>query len=63
MAELLKDFPFVIRVYHSDANFILVKMHDASGIYEYLKEKGVIVRNRSAVHLCQDSLRITIGSS
>jgi len=63
MAELLKDFPFVIKIFPSDANFILVKMHDARGIYDYLVEEGIIVRDRSKVHLCEDSLRITIGSS
>lgn len=63
MTELLKEYPFVIRVYPSEANFILVKMHDSRGIYEYLKEQGVIVRDRSKVHLCEDSLRITLGSS
>lgn len=63
MRTLLADFPFVIKIFPSDANFILVKMHDARGIYEYLKENGVIVRDRSKVHLCEDSLRITIGSS
>lgn len=63
MKKLLSDFPFVVKIFPSDANFILLKMHDARGIYEYLKEKGVIVRDRSKVHLCEDSLRITIGSS
>jgi histidinol-phosphate aminotransferase len=63
MKTLISEFPFVIKIFPSDANFILVKMHDARGIYEYLKEKGVIVRDRSKVHLCDDSLRITIGSS
>ncbi|QGY46614.1 histidinol-phosphate transaminase [Maribellus comscasis] len=63
MADLLKGFPFVIQVYPSDANFLLIKMHDAKGIYHYLVERGIIVRNRSNVHLCDDSLRITIGSS
>ncbi|MGC9352357.1 MAG: histidinol-phosphate transaminase [Mariniphaga sp.] len=63
MKTLLSDFPFVVKIFPSDANFILVKMHDARGIYEYLKEKGVIVRDRSKVHLCEGSLRITIGSS
>ena len=63
MKILLADFPFVVKIFPSDANFILVKMHDARGIYEYLKEKGVIVRDRSKVHLCKNSLRITIGSS
>lgn len=63
MAELLEDFPFVSKVYPSDANFLLVKMHDAKGIYDYLVDEGIIVRDRSRVHLCDDTLRITIGSS
>jgi len=63
MTELLKDFPFVTEVYPSDANFLLVKMHDAEGIYKYLIEKGIVVRDRAKVHLCEGSLRITIGSS
>ncbi len=63
MENLLAEFPFVVKVYPSDANFLLVKMHDARGIYEYLVEEGIIVRDRSKVHLCDDSLRITIGSS
>ena len=63
MAQLFSVFPFVIKVYPSDANFLLVKMHDAKGIYDYLVEEGIIVRDRSKVHLCENSLRITIGSS
>ncbi|MFW6290344.1 MAG: histidinol-phosphate transaminase, partial [Mariniphaga sp.] len=62
MGMMLNEFPFVVKVYPSDANFILVKMHDALGIYEFLKDKGVIVRDRSKIFLCEDSLRITIGS-
>jgi len=62
MAELLTDFPFVIKVFPSDANFLLVKTHDSNGIYNYLVEQGIIVRNRSKIYLCNDSLRITIGS-
>lgn len=63
MEELIADFPFVQKVYPSDANFILVKMHDARGIYTYLVEEGIIVRDRSNVYLCDDTLRITIGTS
>ena len=62
MEEQLTHFPFVEKVFPSDANFLLVKMHDANGIYDYLVEEGIIVRNRSMVHLCDNSLRITIGS-
>ncbi len=62
MAKLFSDFPFVIKVYPSDANFLLIKMHDANGIYNYLVETGIIVRDRSKIHLCENSLRITIGT-
>ena len=62
LADKLKTFPFVVRVFPSDANFLLVKMYDARGIYDFLMENGVIVRDRSRVILCDDSLRITVGS-
>lgn len=62
LADSLKKFPFVVEVFPSDANFLLVKMHDARGIYDYLVENGIIVRDRSKVVLCEDSLRITVGS-
>jgi len=59
----LKELPFTERIFPTDANFVLVKMHDARGIYELLKDKGVIVRDRSKVHLCEGCLRITVGSA
>jgi histidinol-phosphate aminotransferase len=59
--ELLK-LSFTEEVYASDANFILVKMNDARKKYELLCDKGIIVRDRSKVVLCEDSLRITIGT-
>ncbi|HEX5654583.1 MAG TPA: histidinol-phosphate transaminase [Chitinophagaceae bacterium] len=59
--ELLK-LPFTQIVFPSDANFILVKMHHARQIYEFLSAKGIIVRDRSNVILCDDCLRITIGT-
>lgn len=63
MEQLLIQFPFVEIVYPSDANFLLAKMHDAKGIYDFLVDEGIIVRDRSKVHLCEDTLRITIGTS
>jgi histidinol-phosphate aminotransferase len=58
----LKDFDFVADIYPSDANFILVKTNDANGIYNFLVQKGIIVRNRSKVELCEGCLRITVGT-
>jgi histidinol-phosphate aminotransferase len=58
----LKDFDFVVDIYPSDANFILVKTTNANGIYDYLVKQGIIVRNRSKVELCEGCLRITVGT-
>ena len=49
-------------VYPSDANFLLVKMKNANNIYHRLVDNGIIVRDRSKVVLCDDCLRITIGT-
>ena len=58
----LKHFGFVLDIYPSDANFILVKTTDANGIYNFLVANGIIVRNRSNIHLCEGCLRITVGT-
>jgi len=58
----LAELTIVQKIYPSDANFILVKTYDAKGIYEHLVGKGIIVRDRSKVELCEGSLRITIGT-
>jgi len=58
----IKNFDFVLDIYPSDANFILVKTTDAKAIYNFLVERGIIVRDRSKVDLCEGSLRITVGT-
>ncbi|MDW7692238.1 histidinol-phosphate transaminase [Flammeovirgaceae bacterium SG7u.111] len=62
LAEELKSLPTVRKIYPSDANFLLVKIDDATEVYNKLVSKHVIVRNRSSVQLCADCLRITVGS-
>ncbi|GET32069.1 histidinol-phosphate aminotransferase [Prolixibacter bellariivorans] len=62
LAEKLTEFPFVVKVFPSDANFLLVKTHDPRGIYNYLVDERIIVRDRSGVALCEGSLRISVGS-
>ena len=49
-------------VYPSDANFLLVKIKNAHSLWHFLVEKGIIVRDRSRVTLCEDCLRITVGT-
>ncbi len=61
LKDELRKLPVTQIVYPSDANFILVKMTAARNIYEYLSQKGIIIRDRSKIILCDDCLRITIG--
>lgn len=58
----LKNFDFVLDIYPSDANFILVKTTNANSIYDFLVSQGIIVRNRNKVELCEGCLRITVGT-
>lgn len=62
MMRAFLDLPICEKVYPSDANFFLAKMSDAQAIYDYLVDKGIIVRNRTRVTLCNECLRITIGT-
>ena len=62
LVRSLTDIPLVQKIFPSDANFVLARMKDATKVYEYLIGRGIIVRNRSNVLLCDDSLRITIGT-
>jgi histidinol-phosphate aminotransferase len=58
----LLALPTVQAVYPTDANFILVKIQNAPKVYHALLQQGIVVRNRSNVILCQDCLRITVGT-
>jgi histidinol-phosphate aminotransferase len=58
----LYKLPFVETIYPSDANFILVKVKDANTLYQYLAKNEVVVRNRSKDVLCENCLRITVGT-
>jgi histidinol-phosphate aminotransferase len=62
MAAALDTLPIITKVYPSEANFLLVATTDATGIYNFLVEKQIIVRNRHTVILCNNCLRITIGT-
>ncbi|MEO1514559.1 MAG: histidinol-phosphate transaminase [Bacteroidota bacterium] len=58
----LEGLDFVETVYPSDANFLLVKVRDADGLYDFLVREQIIVRNRSRVLLCEGCLRFTVGT-
>ena len=62
LTKKLLTLAFIETVYPSDANFVLAKMKNARKVYDQLSAKGIIVRDRSKVILCDDCLRITVGT-
>ena len=62
LVSCLEKLDFIEKIYKSDSNFLLVKVDNADLRYNQLLKKGIIVRNRSNQPLCQNCLRITIGT-
>lgn len=63
LLKQLLEVKFIQKIYPTDANFILVKMDNANIRYQQLLEKGIVVRNRNSQPLCENCLRITVGTS
>jgi histidinol-phosphate aminotransferase len=62
LEESLLSLTQVVKVFPSDANFLLVKFIDAKKIYDYLLSMGIVVRDRSNQPLCENTLRLTVGT-
>ncbi len=62
LVSALKATKFIVKVFPSDANFILVKVDEATYRYQQFLDNGVVVRNRSNQPLCENCLRITLGN-
>lgn len=62
LVEALSGLTCVVKVFESDANFLLVKVTDADKIYDQLVAEGIIVRNRNKVVGCEGCLRLTVGT-
>lgn len=62
LEEALQNIEDVLEIYPSDANYLLVKFKDANRTYNQLKQRGIIVRNRSNLTGCENTLRISVGS-
>ncbi|MBS1951071.1 MAG: Histidinol-phosphate aminotransferase [Cytophagales bacterium] len=63
LTEKMNDIKIINHIYPSEANFLLVKMTDARAVYQKLLAGGIVVRDRSKVVLCQNCLRITVGTT
>ncbi|TBW29310.1 histidinol-phosphate transaminase [Gramella sp. KN1008] len=62
LVKELVEVNFISKVYKSDANFLLIEVDNANIRYEQLIDKGIVVRNRSNQPLCENCLRITVGT-
>ena len=62
MFDFLSNCPAILKAFPSEANFILVRVENANDLYAKMMKKGIIVRNRSNQPLCENCLRITIGT-
>lgn len=62
LENLLAEIGCVQKIFPSDANFLLVRVEDPNGLYSFLYERGVIVRNRSSLTHCEGCIRITVGA-
>ncbi|WP_333663545.1 histidinol-phosphate transaminase [Chishuiella changwenlii] len=62
LEKALQKLPFIEKIYPSDTNFILIKVDNATERYNELIKKGIVIRNRTNDDLCENCLRITVGT-
>ena len=62
LLKQLLQIKYIKFIYPTDANFVLIKVDDATKRYNQLLEKGIVIRNRTTQPLCENCLRITIGT-
>lgn len=62
LLKVLVNVKFVEKIYPTEANFILIKVDDANKRYDELIAKGIVIRNRTTQPLCENTLRLTIGT-
>ena len=63
LLQQLQEIKYVEKVYPTEANFILIKVDDATKRYNQLIAKGIVIRNRTTQPLCENTLRLTIGTA
>ncbi|MGM1054305.1 MAG: histidinol-phosphate transaminase [Bacteroidota bacterium] len=63
LSEAILNVNYIQKIYESDANFILIKVDDANKRYSELLEMGIVIRNRTTQPLCENTLRLTVGTA
>ena len=62
LLKVLLNVKYVTKIYPTEANFILIKVDDANKRYAELIAKGIVIRNRTTQPLCENTLRLTVGT-
>ena len=62
VAAELEKIPEVLKVFPSDANFLLFRVNNAYEVYQNLAKEGVVIRYRGNEPFCEDCLRLSIGT-
>lgn len=62
LLKVLDEVSFVEKIYPTEANFVLIKVDDANKRYDELIARGIVIRNRTTQPLCENTLRLTIGT-
>jgi histidinol-phosphate aminotransferase len=63
LLKVLHEVNFVSKIYPTEANFVLIKVDNANRRYDQLIAKGIVIRNRTTQPLCENTLRLTIGTA
>ncbi|OCB76083.1 histidinol-phosphate transaminase [Flavobacterium crassostreae] len=63
LLKVVQEVAFVSKIYPTEANFVLIKVDDATKRYNQLIAKGIVIRNRTTQPLCENTLRLTIGTT
>lgn len=63
LVRSLDQVAFIKKIYPSNTNFVMIKVDDASKRYQQLIENGIVIRNRTTQPLCENCLRLTIGTT
>ena len=62
LAQELNAFSWVVEIYPSDANFLLIKVDDAAKRYTELLALHIVTRDRSSQENCENCIRISVGT-
>ena len=62
LEKRLKSLSFIEKIFSSDANFLLIRVKDASSLMKFMSSSGILLRDRSGQKGCLNCVRVTVGT-